>query len=97
MDYNTYNNIVKLSNKFSNKLLNESMKKYRYLNNISFRNCMFHYDISENLSEDEIIEEMYFGIIYKYFNINEDKFIKDIDEYMNSVSEILESITLRDI
>lgn len=96
--YNTLNNIntiIKLNDTvirkgdFS-KLITEK-EKYNYLLQRDFRNSIFHYDIRKHLKKDEIIEnEMFFGTISKYLNTNEDKFKKDIDNYIDNMSTVLE-------
>lgn len=73
----------------------ETFKKYEILNNRSFRNCMFHYDLTKDLSDFEIKEEMYHGIIHKYLGINERKYIELIDNYANEMDSFLEKMVLK--
>ena len=56
---------------------------------------MFHYNLENDLKDEEIKEEMYFGIIYKYLNISEKEYIDLIDEYMNEISYTLEKYILK--
>lgn len=91
----TYQNIMKVIEKDKIKKINGEFRKYECLNNREFRNCMFHYNLTQNLKEEEIRNEMYMGIIYKCFGFSEDDYIKLIDEYMNEISSILEKQLLK--
>ena len=89
----TFNNLNKIAetNKL-NSILNV-LKKYDYLNNREFRNKMFHYDIYKEISIQEFNKkDMYLGLINKFFNISEKSYIKDIDNYINDMSIIIEQI-----
>lgn len=90
---NTYGNISKITGK--ERIIYEKLKKFECLNKKEFRNCMFHYNLENDLEDEEIKEEMYFGIIYKYLNISEEEYINLIDEYMNKISYILEKCILK--
>ena len=71
------------------------INKYEVLNNRAFRNCMFHYDISKTIEENEIKDEMYIGIIRKCLNISDKEYIKLIDQYMNEMSKTLKDNILK--
>lgn len=91
---NTYKNILKIIEKIDNEEIVKKISKYEILSDRNFRNCMFHYDILHDLEEKEIKDEMYFGIISKYLNTSEKKYIELIDGYMNETSNILENSIL---
>lgn len=91
----TYGNILKVIEKSNNREIGEKIEKYKCLDNRKYRNCMFHYNLVQDLEEKEIKDEMYLGIIYKYLSITEDEYIKLIDGYMYEISNILEEKVLR--
>lgn len=90
---NTHENISKAIGE--EKIIYEKLRKFKCLNKKEFRNCMFHYNLENDLEDEEIKEEMYFGIIYKYLNISEKEYIDLIDEYMNEISYTLEKYILK--
>lgn len=89
----TFNNLKEIGGANNLKSLLVALKKYEYLNNKYFRNKMFHYDIYNEISiEDFDKNEMYLGLISKIFNISEKSYIKEIDDYINSIPSIIEKI-----
>lgn len=91
----TYGNIMKVVQKDKINKIKEKLEKYECLNNREYRNCMFHYNMIKNLTEEEIKDEIYFGIIQKYLHVTEDEYIRLIDEYMYEIADILEKSILR--
>ena len=91
----TYRNILKVIGKINDREIIEKIQKYECLNYRKYRNCMFHYDLVQDLKQGEIRDEMYLGIIHKYLNISEEEYIKLIEEYMYEISDILEKNILK--
>ena len=91
----SYGNIMKVVQKDKINKIKEKLEKYECLNNREYRNCMFHYNMTKNLTEEEIKDEIYFGIIQKYLHVTEDEYIRLIDEYMYEIADILEKSILR--
>lgn len=88
--FNNLNEIAKI-NKLHSIL--SVLKKYDYLNNRKFRNKMFHYDIYNEISTQEFNKnEMYLGLINKFFKISEEDYIKDIDNYIDNLSDNIEQV-----
>ena len=92
---NTYQNSLKILEKLNKNILTKIINKYEFLINREFRNCMFHYDISKTIEENEIRDEMYIGIISKCLNISDKEYIKFIDQYMDEMSNIIKDSILR--
>lgn len=54
---------------------------------------MFHYDIYNEISTQEFNKnEMYLGLINKIFKISEKDYIKDIDNYIDDLSDSIEQV-----
>lgn len=93
--YRTYHNLniifaVNISELNNLKLIHS---KYDVLNNRIFRNAMFHYDFTDKIDESELDEtELYFGLIKKYFKINQFEYKNLIKNYFNDVSSIIQNI-----
>lgn len=89
----TFNNLNEIAE--TNKLhsILSVLKNYDYLNNRKFRNKMFHYDIYNEISTQEFNKnEMYLGLINKIFKISEKDYIKDIDNYIDDLSDSIEQV-----
>lgn len=93
--YRTYHNLNTIFNTNTDKLNNLKLihDKYKILNNRIFRNAMFHYDFSDKINETELDDtELYFGLIKKYFKINQFEYKILIKNYFNDISSAIESI-----
>lgn len=89
----TYNNLFKIAEKNKLNSVLKLLDKYNYLNNVDFRNKIFHYDIYNEISDNEFVkEEMYLGLIKKELKVSEKKYIKDIDNYIDDLSIEIEKI-----
>ena len=87
----TFNNLDKIVE--ANKLhsIKTVLDKYANLNNQSFRNKMFHYDMYKVIDNNNYKKNsVYLGLVEKYFNISEDDFMKQIDNYFNELPLIVE-------
>lgn len=98
----TYNNIKKCIQINKDLQLNvlmyeieDILSKYSYLNERNFRNCIFHYDLKNNLENEEVKEELYFGIINKYLKIPEQQFKKNLNDYFNTISRLLTNLIMK--
>lgn len=87
------NNRVSMENDLSK--LSKEIDVYKDLVNDRYRNCMYHYDICNDLNKEDIIhDEMFFGLIKKHLNINETEFKDRINMYIENVSNLIEGIIL---
>lgn len=96
--YRTYHNLKIVVDNSSNDYLSikKNIKKYEFLDNKNFRNSMFHYYLVDKLEENEIInDQMYLGIIYKYFGINDVDYKKQLKSYLKETSDSLSEYILR--
>lgn len=87
----TFNNLYKIAVVNSLSSILNILRKYDYLNNRNFRNKMFHYDIYNEISIHEFNKnDMFLGLITKIFNISEKDYIKNMDDYIDDISTIIE-------
>lgn len=100
----TYNNIKKYVQINKELKLNvwmykieDIISKYNYLNENNFRNCIFHYDLNNDLEDKEIKDELYFGVISKYLNISEKTFKYSLNNYFNIMSRVLTNLIMKHI
>ena len=96
--YRTYHNLKIVVDNNSNDYLaiKKIIKKYNFLDNRNFRNSMYHYYLVDKLEENEIInDQMYYGIIYKYFGIDDIDYKKQLKIYLKETSDSLSEYILR--
>lgn len=96
--YRTYHNLKIVVDNSSNDYLSikKIIKKYEFLDNRDFRNSMYHYYLLDKLEENEIVnDQMYLGIIYKHFGINDIDYKKQLKSYLKETSNSLSEYVLR--
>lgn len=92
----TFNNLKEITDTNYLTSIRVILDRYNCLNNKYFRNKMFHYDIYNDLTNKEFKgEEIYLGLINKYFNISEKEYMKIIDKYIDDISLVIEKTIIR--
>lgn len=94
--YRTYHNMNTIVNdKHEYPQIKKILNKYKTLDNRTFRNSMFHYDITDKLKPNEVnIDEMYYGIISKYLKMNDTTFKNNLKNYLVDASDEISKIIL---
>ena len=78
--YYTLQEIVKSNTDFCKN-------KYLKLDNKTFRNAIFHYNLQGKLNENELDEDdIYYGLLRKQLNLTTDEFKENIDNYIDEMS-----------
>lgn len=98
-----YNNIEKMCNSeiFIKSPLNvkeyESiLEKQKIFNKRNFRNCMFHYDMKDSISDNCYNNKlMFFGLIQQEFNISDNEYKTNIEIALNDILILLEKDILK--
>lgn len=91
----TSSNLKKINNKDAIPELEKVLDYSKIINNKSFRNCMYHYNIESVINEDEIHNGLFFGLIEKCLKIEIEEFKEILDQYMLLVPKIIENNILK--